>query len=143
MQSTFNSAILSGLTLGAFATCSITAQSLAGPVWDVDYNQDAGQLAGTAQIITSSLSPIINIYGRLSTGFVNNDLVDMYQIAITSQTLVSISTAGGTGGGSATFDSRVAVYTGSTCPTSTTVPAGCRRSAALLTGSCEKPPAIV
>jgi len=110
MQSTFNSAILSGLTLGAFAACSITAQSLAGPVWELDYTDDAGQLAGTAQVITSSLSPIINIYGRLSNGFVNNDLVDMYQIAITTQTLVSISTAGGTGGGSASFDSQLFIF---------------------------------
>lgn len=109
MQSTFNSAILSGLTLGAFAACSITAQSLAGPVWDVDYSEDAGQLAGSAQIITSALAPMINIYGRLSTGFVTSDFVDMYQIEITAPTMVSISTAGG-GGGSAGFDSQLFIF---------------------------------
>ena len=37
--------------------------------------------------------------------------------------------------GSATFDSRVAVYTGSTCPTSTTVPAGCDDTTAGCTGN--------
>jgi len=90
-------------------TASTTA--IAGPVWDVDYTQDARQTAGTAQIITSSLSPYINIYGRLSGyGFVGSDFVDMYQIQITSQTLVSISTAGGELGGEADFNTQLFIF---------------------------------
>jgi hypothetical protein len=95
------------------ALFALTASSIAfaGPVWDVDYTDDARQTAGTAQIITSSLSPYINIYGRLGGyGFVGSDFVDMYQIQITSQTLVSISTAGGDLGGEANFNTQLFVF---------------------------------
>jgi len=95
----------------SLSICAVmTGAAMAGPVWDVDYTQDAGQLAGSAQIITASLAPMINIYGKLSTGFVNSDYVDMYQVEITVPTLVSISTAGGNGGGSANFDSQLFIF---------------------------------
>lgn len=91
------------------ASATIAGTAIAGPVWELDYTEDAGQLAGSAQIITSSLAPMINIYGKLSTGFVTSDYVDMYQIEITAPTMVSISTAGG-GGGSASFDSQLFIF---------------------------------
>ncbi|MFM1804860.1 MAG: hypothetical protein RL136_1739 [Planctomycetota bacterium] len=86
--------------------------ALAGPTWDVDYTEDAKQSAGDAQIITHGLSPYINIFGRLSGyGFTGDaDFVDMYQIEITSQTLVSISTAGGLLGGSADFNTQLFIF---------------------------------
>ena len=90
---------------------SIGSVAAAGPVWDIDYTDDARQTAGTAQVITSSLSPYINIFGRLGGyGFVGSDFVDMYQIHISSQTLVSISTAGGSLGGSADFNSQLFIF---------------------------------
>ena len=109
MQSIFDRANFSVTALGALAACSLAGQALAGPVWELDYTDDAGQLAGTAQVITSSLAPMINIYGRLSTGFVTSDFVDMYQIEITAPTMVTISTAGA-GGGSSTFDSQLFIF---------------------------------
>jgi len=98
--------------LGALACASALATpALAGPTWDVDYTDDARQTASTAQIITHGLSPFINIYGRLSgSGFVGSDFVDMYQIQITQQTLVSISTAGGDLGGEANFDTQLFIF---------------------------------
>ena len=98
--------------LGALALATaLSTPAFAGPTWDVDYTDDALQSASTAQIITHGLSPYINIYGRLSGyGFVGSDFVDMYQIQITSQTLVSISTAGGDLGGEATFDTQLFIF---------------------------------
>lgn len=97
--------------IACFVACAgVSGTAVAGPVWELDYTDDAGQLAGSAQIITSSLAPMINIYGKLSTGFVTSDYVDMYQVEITVPTLVSISTAGGNGGGSANFDSQLFIF---------------------------------
>lgn len=110
MQTNLSRDLLSSVNLGLLLASTVAANAWAGPVWDVDYTEDAGQLAGTAQVITSSLAPMINIYGRLSTGFVTSDFIDMYEIEITSPTLVSISTAGGTGGGSASFDSQLFIF---------------------------------
>lgn len=111
MQSNLSRSIRSNATLGVILASAIGANAWAGPVWDVDYTEDAGQLAGTAQRITSSLSPVINIYGRLGgSGFVSSDFVDLYEIEITNPTLVSISTAGGDAGGSAEFDSQLFIF---------------------------------
>lgn len=109
MQSNINHTIRARMALGVLSTCALAGHALAGPVWELDYTDDAGELAGSAQVITSSLAPMINIYGRLSTGFVTSDFVDMYQIEITAPTMVSISTAG-SGGGSSTFDSQLFIF---------------------------------
>jgi MYXO-CTERM domain-containing protein len=97
--------------LAASLASAIGSVAAAGPVWDIDYTDDARQTAGTAQVITASLSPYINIFGRLDGyGFVGSDFVDMYQIHISSQTLVSISTAGGSLGGSADFNTQLFIF---------------------------------
>lgn len=97
--------------LAASLAFAVGSAATAGPVWDIDYTDDARQTAGTAQVITSSLSPYINIFGRLGGyGFVGSDFVDMYQIHISSQTLVSISTAGGSLGGSADFNTQLFIF---------------------------------
>jgi len=59
--------------------------------------------------VSASLSPCINIFGHLSDyGFTGpGDFVGMYQIAIDTQTMVSISTAGRSLSGNATFDSQL------------------------------------
>ena len=99
------------IILAASLASSIGSVAAAGPVWDIDYTNDARQTAGTAQVITSSLSPYINIFGRLGGyGFVGSDFVDMYQIQISSQTLVSISTAGGSLGGDADFNTQLFIF---------------------------------
>lgn len=101
-----------GTGLGSlWLAAMITSPVAAGPTWDVDYTEDAGQTALGSQVITHALSPYINIYGKLSGyGFIGSDFVDMYQIQITSQTLVSISTAGGELGGEATFDTQLFIF---------------------------------
>lgn len=99
--------------LVAAAAAAVTASAaLAGPTWDVDYTDDAKQTALDAQIISHPLQPYINIYGHLTGSALvgNGDYVDMYQIQILSQTLVSISTAGGALGGSADFDSQLFIF---------------------------------
>lgn len=108
--------VLRGSASGAASTAVLAALSLlpsayAGPSWDKDYLEDAGQTAGTAQIITSSLAPIIVVSGRLTgSGFVSSDFVDMYQVQINNQTWVSISTAGGALGGGADFDTQLFLF---------------------------------
>lgn len=88
----------------------VSANAFAGPVWDVDLTDDAKQSAGTAQVITQ-LHSTTSIIGRLGgSGFLSADFVDMYQITITEQTLLSISTAGGSLGGNASFDSQLFVF---------------------------------
>lgn len=84
----------------------------AGPSWDGDLEGDAGQVAGTAQVISTSASwSILHITGNLrGNGFLESDFVDMYRIQITSQTLISISTAGGSLGGSADFDTQLFLF---------------------------------
>lgn len=97
--------------LAAATALSLLSPAFAGPSWDKDYLEDAGQTASTAQLITSSLSPIIVVSGRLTGyGFVASDFVDMYQLQITNQTWVSISTAGGALGGGASFDSELFLF---------------------------------
>jgi len=105
-------AIKSSLVVGSIICAGFCgAAAVAGPTWDVDYTEDAGQTALGSQVITHALSPYINIYGKLSGyGFIGSDFVDMYQIQITSQTLVSISTAGGDLGGEATFDTQLFIF---------------------------------
>jgi hypothetical protein len=101
-----------GLMTVAIASGCAAQLALAGPTWDVDYTNDALQTATTAQIVSASLSPYINIFGRLSGyGFTGpSDFVDMYQISIDTQTMVSISTAGGSLGGNTTFDSQLFIF---------------------------------
>ena len=111
MQTNLSRDLRSSVQLGVLLASAIATHAWAGPVWDVDYTEDAGQLAESAQRITSSLSPVINIYGRLGgSGFVSSDFVDLYEIEITNPTLVSISTAGGDTGGSAEFDSQLFIF---------------------------------
>jgi len=94
-------------SLAAFAASSL---AVAGPTWDVDYSEDAGQTAATAQVITID-SPIINIFGRLTGfGFMGSDLVDMYRFDVTSPTIYAISTAGGAFGGDANFDTQLFLF---------------------------------
>jgi hypothetical protein len=93
--------------VGLFSACST---ALAGPVWDIDLEDDAKQTASDAQIITT-LHTTTSIIGRLGGfGLVGADFVDMYQVTITAQTLLSISTAGGALGGNASFDSQLFVF---------------------------------
>lgn len=93
----------------ALVACSATA--LAGPDWDLDYEVDAKQTATTAQIINAGPTPVLHISGRLSGyGLTGSDFVDMYQIEITSDTLVSISTAGGDLGGWSDFDTQLFLF---------------------------------
>ncbi|MEY3143053.1 MAG: hypothetical protein RLY21_1546 [Planctomycetota bacterium] len=93
------------------AAFSLLSTAYAGPSWDKDYLEDAGQTAESAQTITSQLAPIIVVSGRLTgSGFMNSDFVDMYQVQITSQTWVSISTAGGALGGGADFDTQLFLF---------------------------------
>jgi MYXO-CTERM domain-containing protein len=101
-----------GVTPIAAATAfSFLSTASAGPSWDKDYLDDAGQTAVAAQVITSPLSPIIVVSGRLTgSGFMRSDFVDMYQVQITSQTWVSISTAGGALGGGADFDTQLFLF---------------------------------
>lgn len=97
--------------LAAVASFATGSRATAGPTWELDYTEDAGQLASSAQFITASLDPMINIYGRLGgAGFVTSDYVDMYLLEITSPTMVTISTAGGDGGGSAGFDTQLFIF---------------------------------
>ena len=100
-SSTRSSVARVGITpVAAFTAFSFLSTAYAGPSWDKDHLEDAGQTAATAQVITSSLSPIIVVSGRLTgSGLVQSDFVDMYQVQITGQTWVSISTAGGVLGG--------------------------------------------
>ena len=93
----------------AFAACS--AAAIAGPDWDLDLEDDAKQTATTAQIITAGPTPILHISGRLTGyGLTGSDFVDMYQIEITADTLVSISTAGGDLGGWSDFDTQLFLF---------------------------------
>lgn len=115
-QSSDRSVIVSGsatrLAAGAaLAALSFLSTAHAGPSWDRDYLEDAGQTALSAQVITSQLAPTIMVSGRLTgSGFVSSDFVDMYQVQITSQTWVSLSTAGGDLGGSANFDTQLFLF---------------------------------
>jgi len=105
-------AIKRSLVAGSMCCAGVCGSiAVAGPTWDVDYTDDAGQTALASQVITHGLSPYINIYGRLSGyGFIGSDFVDMYQIHISTQTLVSISTAGGDLGGDADFDTQLFLF---------------------------------
>lgn len=98
---------LASLAAGVLAFAPL---AVAGPVWDLDLEEDAKQTAGDAQVITT-LHTTTSIIGRLGgSGFMSADFVDMYQITITEQTLLSISTAGGSLGGNANFDSQLFVF---------------------------------
>jgi MYXO-CTERM domain-containing protein len=111
-SSTRSSVARVGITpVAAFTAFSLLSTAHAGPSWDRDHLEDAGQTAATAQVITSSLSPIIVVSGRLTgSGLVQSDFVDMYQVQITGQTWVSISTAGGVLGGGADFDTQLFLF---------------------------------
>lgn len=88
----------------------ISSLAIAGPTWDVDYTEDAGETAATAQVITIN-SPVINIFGRLTGyGFTGTDLVDMYAFTVSSPTLFTLSTAGGELGGEADFDTQLFLF---------------------------------
>jgi len=92
------------------AALCLGSAAVAGPTWDVDYNDDAGQTALSAQAITIN-SPIINIFGRLTGyGFTGTDLVDMYAFEVVSPAMYAISTAGGSLGGEADFDTQLFLF---------------------------------
>lgn len=93
----------------AFAACA--GPALAGPDWDRDLYEDALQSATTAQVVSAGPTPVMLITGRLTGyGIAGGDFVDMYQISVTNDTLVSISTAGGDLGGSANFDTQLFLF---------------------------------
>ncbi|MBI1303114.1 MAG: hypothetical protein GC172_04940 [Phycisphaera sp.] len=97
-------------SLASVVAASIATCALAGPTWDVDYDDDAGQTAPTAQLITIN-SPIINIFGRLTGyGLTGTDLVDMYAFEVTTPSFYTISTAGGALGGEANFDTQLFLF---------------------------------
>lgn len=109
-----SSSVRPGLAFTAVSTLlvgALTGVALAGPSWDQDLVDDAKQTALTAQVITNPLTSYISIQGRLSgSGFVDSDFVDMYQFQILEDMTVSISTAGGTLGGYAAFDSQLYLF---------------------------------
>jgi hypothetical protein len=93
----------------ALALC-LASSAIAGPTWDVDYDIDAGQSAPSAQFITIN-SPIINIFGRLTGyGFTGTDVVDMYAFEVVAPAMYAISTAGGSLGGEADFDTQLFLF---------------------------------
>ncbi len=97
-------------SLASIVALSFATIALAGPTWDVDYNDDAGQTALSAQVITID-SPIINIFGRLTGyGLTGTDLVDMYAFEVTTPSFYTISTAGGALGGEANFDTQLFLF---------------------------------
>ena len=97
-------------SLVSIVALSLASAAVAGPTWDVDYTEDAGQTALSAQIITVN-SPIINIFGRLSGfGLTGTDLVDMYQFNVLAPTMFTLSTAGGALGGEANFDTQLFLF---------------------------------
>ena len=112
MNSSIPREVCNGMCAAALVVAGLARVAAAGPTWDLDYTDDALQSAGTAQVITHPLSPYINIYGQLTGyGFAGQgDFVDMYQIEILTQTLVSISTAGGAIGGEANFDTQLMIF---------------------------------
>lgn len=103
------SRVVRAIAAGATLACAGTA--LAGPDWDRDLYDDADQTAANAQVITAGSIPIISIRGHLTGyGFMGSDFVDMYQIEVTNDTLVSISTAGGDLGGYSDFDTQLFLF---------------------------------
>lgn len=90
---------------------TIASASYAGPTWDGDETSDAGASASTAQTVTQT-GTVLEIKGRLSsTAFTGDpDFADMFLIQITAPTMLSISTAGGDGGGYAQFDSQLFLF---------------------------------
>jgi hypothetical protein len=97
-------------SLASIVALSFATVALAGPTWDVDYNDDAGQTALSAQVITIN-SPIINIFGRLTGyGLTGTDLVDMYAFEVENASFYTISTAGGALGGDADFDTQLFLF---------------------------------
>jgi MYXO-CTERM domain-containing protein len=91
----------------ALATASV---AFAGPVWELDYTDDAKDTASTAQAITASTLTQIN--GKLTgTALVgDSDFVDMYLVKVFQPSIVSFSTAGGAFGGYANFDSQLFLF---------------------------------
>lgn len=89
----------------------VTGAALAGPTWDVDYNDDAKATPATAQAITIN-GPVLNIAGNLTgVGFDGEaDFVDMYLVDIRTPTLLRLSTAGGDLGGDASFDTQLFLF---------------------------------
>ena len=102
------------VSIGLCATlcaAGVASCALAGPTWDLDYTDDAKDGAGTAQVITAPLAPIISIHGTLTgSALVGSDFVDMYMFEITHQTTLSISCAGGLLGGEANFDAQLFLF---------------------------------
>jgi MYXO-CTERM domain-containing protein len=93
--------------LAALATAST---AFAGPVWELDYTDDAKDTATTAQVITASTLTQIN--GKLTGSALvgDSDFVDMYLLLVDKPAIVSFSTAGGASGGYANFDSQLFLF---------------------------------
>jgi MYXO-CTERM domain-containing protein len=99
--------------VGIGVLCGTTANSaFAGPSWDGDDEADAGQTLATAQVIvTAPAWSMIMVTGRLrGAGLVGSDYVDMYRIHVSSQMYISFSTAAGSLGGSADFDTQLFLF---------------------------------
>ena len=92
------------VALGAAST------AVAGPVWELDYTDDAKDTASTAQVITASTVGQINgrLTGTALTG--DADYVDMYLVFVDTPSILGISTAGSQGGGFANFDSQLFLF---------------------------------
>lgn len=85
--------------------------ALAGPSWDRDLQEDALETAVSAQLLTHPLGSVTTIFGRLSGyGLVGSDFVDMYRIRLQTPSQVSISTAGGSLGGEADFNTQLFIF---------------------------------
>jgi MYXO-CTERM domain-containing protein len=111
MASVIPSAVCrSFVSLATVATLGATT-ALAGPSWDRDLEEDALETAVSAQLLTHPLGSVTTIFGRLSGyGLVGSDFVDMYRIRVQSPALVSISTAGGSLGGEADFNTQLFIF---------------------------------
>jgi hypothetical protein len=123
----------------AFAT---TAMAVAGPDWDFDLSEDAGNSILTAQTITVQ-GQVTKIIGRLSgTAFLGApDFQDVYQIVITDpgNFRIDLSAAGG---GALNFDACLFLFDASGAPLLATNDASATDNAPILTNSSNAGPAV-
>ena len=99
------------LTLTAFVIWTATPALAFGPSWEGDLINDAKDSAASAQLISTG-GAVTNISGTLGGGPLLGqvDFVDMYLIRLENPGILKISTAGGSFGGDAGFDSQLFLF---------------------------------
>ena len=111
LRSSPASSRLTSLMLTALAMSAAAPALAFGPSWEGDLINDAKDSAASAQLISTG-GPVLTISGTLGGGPLLGpvDFVDMYLIRLENPGILRISTAGGSFGGDAAFDSQLFLF---------------------------------